>query len=116
MYLNEEYNNFMNLIKFMTNFTKPYYYPMVYGAILNCNLKILKLFKQHKYRFSYIEWMYCVMAQQLKILKWAKNNGYTFDPDIFNYAIKNKYLHILNFAYKNNYIDVNTYKQATLNN
>ena len=116
IYFNAAYNNFMNLIKFMTDFKKLYYFPVTLAAILNCNLKILKLLKQHKYNFSDYGWKYSVKVQQLKVLKWAKSNGYILESYIFDYAIKNKYLDILKWACKNNYIDVNTYKQATLNN
>ena len=116
IYIHIGYNNFLDLIKFLSkNFNTCYYY-ILEGAAINGNLKIYKLVKGYGYIFSYYDWANTVKAQQLPILKWAKNNGYNISALAFDYAIQNKYLDILKWANKNNYIDANIYMQVILNN
>ena len=119
IWLNAGFNNFLDLINFMTELVNKkcslICFRVAEGAIMNCNLKILKLLRTKKYSLDNHNWTIAVKVQQLKILKWAKNNGYNFKPWIFDYAIDNKHLDILKFAYKNNYISENIYN-AALNN
>ena len=86
--MNAEYNNFLDLIKFLVN-------SLQLWVVLNGNLKIFKLYhtKQFNYYLSNADWSIAVEMQQSQILKWAKNNGY-IHQDIFNYTIKNKHMDI----------------------
>ena len=111
------YNNFLELIRLIIETNNRFNIIFIASnAIINGNLKILKLLKQNEFYFSNTNWLRIDSAQQLKILKWAKNNSYFFDSWTFDDAIKDKHLDILKWTCKNKFIDADIYHQLILNN
>ena len=117
--LNAGYNNFLDLIKFKSEFVvnryTPHYFCVAIGAIMDGNLKILKLLKQRKYIFWGSDWTHAIKAQQLRVLTWSEITEYSIKTMVLNNAIANRHLNILKWACKYNYIDKNIYWQVTSN-